>query len=244
MKEELACENCYGSRPGETVNLPSTLFFLSSHKTSLYLSPSHPKKTNPDMRPSLICITAQGRRRGLRIFERTWAEKKNNWTPSATSSHDCDLCDVEPEFESFTLFENDEHKSETSTHLLGACIYIAGYLCHQFPTLERETDYFVGNEEGFQFLQILNRGGLKYPGSSVVAFVVHCHEYFENLPIEMKRCRNFLIKCFETIDDIFDTQVSDPTVYRCLGNIFLNNFCKATNSNDGLASARRIKKLT
>ena len=81
---------------------------------------------------------------------------------TSSSSHSCDLCDVEPDVES-SFFPDKKDETEESVHLLGACVYIAGYLCHQFPDLEKlnREDDDLCKSEAFEFIHVLDRGGLK-----------------------------------------------------------------------------------
>jgi len=95
-----------------------------------------------------------------------------------------------------------------------------------------------------EFLHILNRGGLKYHATSVVSFIVACHAYFENIETSTRCCRNYVTNFFEMVDDMFDCQIDSAKVYRCLANIFCNNFCKGQNSDQIESSKRKIMKLS
>lgn len=176
-----------------------------------------------------------------------WSKVANQFLGLAgqgsSSSHRCDLCDVTPNEDNYFKFLMDTDVVQAD-HLLGACVYIAGYLCHQVPSLPsiHRHDAAIDEKKEFEFLHILDRGGLKYPDPSVISFVYNCHNYFENLSIDDKRCRNYLIKCFEMIDELYDTQVTDTRAYRCLANILLNNYCKTTNLSRPLP--RKLQKLS
>ena len=153
----------------------------------------------------------------------------------STSSHNCEFCIMEPT----DVFELDITSRENH-QTLAACAYIGGYLCHQFqnlPSVAPETS----SSEAYEFTKLLDRGGLKYPAESVVTWVAYCHNLFDELSPHLRQCRTYLIKTFEIVDDVFDTNIEDERIYRTLANIFSNNYCRSYNQ--GRPSLPKVLKL-
>jgi len=143
-------------------------------------------------------------------------------TTAAQSTHFCDLCSADPS----EIFDIDMNIDSTSDQLRGVCAYVAGYLCHKFSSLPCIQKENIDPEEGgsFEFIHHLNRGGLKIPGETVVTFVILCHHVFDHLQTNGKHCRNYIIQCFEVVDDMFDTNINNTDVFRTLANILMNNY--------------------
>lgn len=159
------------------------------------------------------------------------------------AQHHCDDCDKNPEEDILHLLKNDDTKC--SEAVLGACVYIAGYLCHKFPYLPSQEYSELAAEEPkeIEFLRFIDRGGLKYPAPSILSFVCNCVAFFERFYDDSKRCRNYLMKCFQVIDELTDAQVGNDGPYRCLANILMNNYCRETTTNSNCLK-RKIHKLT
>jgi len=169
-----------------------------------------------------------------------WAKVTNIFLdrPSAsTSLHNCPMCHTEPT----DIFTTELTTFTPDDNIYGAFVYIAGYLCHKFtslPSIEREN---IDQSRCFDFLQILDRGGLKYPSPPVVSFVSLCHSAFISLTEEQTTCRNFCMQVFQVVNDVFDTQIEGEAVFRTVANIFMNNFCKTYNVDR--SSKRKLDKL-
>ena len=56
--------------------------------------------------------------------------------------------------------------------------------------------------ECFEFDPQVSKPSLKYPAPSVVTFVLNCQHVFENLPPMKWVCQNFIIQCFEIMNEI------------------------------------------
>ncbi len=72
---------------------------------------------------------------------------------SGSSSHGCDLCDMLPDEEILMQNLMTENVTSPPGQLVGACAYIAGYLCHQFtnlPTFEQE-DLVADEKDSYRF---------------------------------------------------------------------------------------------
>lgn len=169
-----------------------------------------------------------------------WAKLVNRFQGrefiTTTSSHSCSLCLSEPD-----KIDDIVQCNKNNHQLLATCGYIAGYLCKKFPLLPTYTGE-IENQSSLQLIQLLNRGGLKYPGGSVINFVLNCNNLFEQLDPAKKSCRNFLIQCFELLDDIHDTKICSERVFRTVANIFQNNFSHIETSQH--IDKRKIAKLS
>ena len=153
-----------------------------------------------------------------------WARLITNFCGRFDSSmsdyHQYELCHKEVHIE---VDELDIQLDNLSPELLSVCVYVAGFLCHKFsylPAVDKEN--IPEDDSLYRAIQDLDRGGLKFPQSSVVSFVVNCHHLFNLLPSNLKQCRNYIM-----LDDLFSTNINEETVYRTLANIFIDiNFQK------------------
>jgi len=152
-----------------------------------------------------------------------------------TSAHLCSLCTSDPD----TILDI-QSATPASDELLATCAYIAGYLCKKFSFLP--TSSTTDSQTSMQLINILDRGGLKYPSETVIDFVLNCHQVFEALEGFQKSCRNFLIQCFELLDDLYDSDIGSEKVYRTMANILQINFSVISTSEH--VDKRKIAKLS
>ena len=72
-------------------------------------------------------------------------------------------------------------------------------MCKQFPFLPVILKENIEVEEGssFEFIDLMNRGKLKFTSETVVTFVLFCHRLFDLLSPQQKCCRNYIIQCYK-----------------------------------------------
>lgn len=181
-------------------------------------------------------------------------------------------------FEDALILTEDEWISHEEVHIL---IYIAGYIvhtinrhlqcksCKSLTCLDKnlETDNNFTNQEVYQYLQHLDRDGLKFPkdyfvniiSQMLLLFKVLISNRFENLFLSCKCQRSVLknlsvemphykdITIYETCEECGGS--ISVLVEKCISkfcNILLNNYSK-TNQNK-IASKevkhRKVKKLS
>ena len=148
------------------------------------------------------------------------------------SGHCCNKCSRVLNDEECSIFSDLSdpenvatiEKEQLDTDCIQKLVYIAGYLCKNYIMEENDESTFDYYLKYGDYLDEINRGGLKKPDDTMVQFVILSYFLFLNVD-KTEICRTSLSGYFMNLSKIHSLQILKPQSYS-LSNIFFNNYCK------------------
>ena len=164
-----------------------------------------------------------------------------------SSGHSCDKCDRilnDKECLIFNKLSDPEFITEVETKFdcasLEKLVYIAGYCMKNYVIDHDEATYDYYHKYG-DYLNEMNRGGLKKPDDVIVQWAIICYFLFLNV-CKPELCRKSLSDYFIKLSDIHDLKIFKPQCYT-LSNILLSQYCKAETPRSNKEVGQKALKL-
>ena len=161
----------------------------------------------------------------------------NEELSSSNPRHLCMQCSrnmSETEFDTIDILP--ELVPQLSQDEIGSLFHIAGYLCRNDITIQGEQPEYNGD-----FTIFLDRGGLNYPCSEFLTFVIFGFTFFK-VHKNNQFCRNRVILAFNIILDGYFNLCLKHSTLLSFANILLNNFSKISTPRSS-EKAMKIAKL-
>ena len=155
--------------------------------------------------------------------------------------HSCSTClrkltEGESEIvDSLIELEKSIHKDT-----LLSLVYISGYVQKGDKGVHFDDTNIYYNKYG-DYIDALNRGGLKVPSDTVVQWAIFCFILFTQL--SGTYCRTFLVEQFLTVSQKFAFSITTKQC-RILANIFLKNYCSLLSPRSNKEPQQKKLKLS